>query len=216
MSGTGERGGEAAERRGTLAAVRDYLRSPANVFTGLRLLSIPVLWVLAFQGHDRALGIGIALAFATDMIDGFLARRLKQETEIGSRTDSLADHLLTSSTCIWLVMLRPEFFRAHAVELVGWCALAAVTLGVAWIKYRRFVDLHLYSAKLAVFLAYTWAVLYLATGRYEPLHWYAALVVATFASLEALVVLLLRRNPDEHLKSAIFLFVRGREGARES
>jgi phosphatidylglycerophosphate synthase len=193
--------------RRVLAGVRDYLRSPPNVFTGMRLAAIPVLWVLAMMGRTKALGFGVAFAFATDMIDGYLARRLHAETEIGSRTDSLADHLLAASTVAWLFLLRPDFFRAHGPLLAAWIGVALLTLAVAWVRYRRFVDLHLYSAKLAVFSAYSMAVVLLVTGRHAEWHWALAFGTATFAALEALYVLLTRRDPDERIVSA---FIRRR------
>lgn len=179
-------------------AVRDYLRSPPNVFTGMRLASIPVLWVLAALEMPRALGVGVAFASATDVVDGYLARRLHAATEIGSRTDSLADHLLAMSTAAWLLWLRPEFFTAHLPLLVAWMALALLTLAVAWVRFRRFVDLHLYSAKAAVFCAYTMAVVLLVTGRHAEWHWALSFGLATLAALESLYVLLTRRRPDEH------------------
>jgi CDP-diacylglycerol--glycerol-3-phosphate 3-phosphatidyltransferase len=190
----------ASERRGGgfFAALRDYLSSPPNLLTGLRLASIPVLWVLAMQGRDHALGYGLALAFATDLIDGPLARRLGQTSEIGSRTDSLADHLLAASTVAWLFILRPSFFEDHAALLLGWAAVGLFTLAVAWVRFRRFVDLHLYSAKVAVFFAYTMAIGMLATGRFYEWHFRIAFAMAMFAALESLAVLLTRKNPDEH------------------
>ncbi len=186
------------------AAVREYLSSPPNLLTGLRLASIPALWVVAMQGRDHLLGYGLGLAFATDLIDGPLARRMGRTTEIGSRTDSLADHLLATSTVVWLFILRPSFFGEHSVPLLGWAALALFTLGVAWVRFRRFVDLHLYSAKVAVFLAYTMAVVMLATGHFYEWHFRAAFAAAIFAALESLAILLVWPDPDEH-RGSIFL-----------
>ena len=192
----------ASSPRRVLRAIRDYLRSPPNVFTGMRLVAIPVLWALALEERTRALGFGVAFAFATDMIDGYLARRLHAETELGSRTDSLADHLLAASTVAWLFMLRREFFQAHAPLLTVWIVLALATLAVAYARFRRFVDLHLYSAKAAVFTAYSMAVVLLVTGRHAEWHWMLAFAIACFAALEALYVLLTRRHPDERTVSA--------------
>jgi len=185
------------------AAIRDYFRSPPNVLTGLRLAAIPVLWVLALDGRDRALGYGLAAAFASDLIDGPLARHLGQTSEIGSRTDSIADHLLATSTVAWLFLLRPAFFQEHAVPLLGWSALALFTLGVAWVRFRRFVDLHLYSAKVTVFCTYTMAIGLLATGRFHEWHFRAAFAVATWAALEALAILLTWKDPDAHRGSIL-------------
>ncbi len=214
MDGSERRAGEEGGR-GAVRALADYLRSPPNVLTFLRLLSIPVLWALALARLTLPLAVGLALAFATDLIDGPLARRMGRTTELGSRTDSLADHLLTASTVAWLLLLRPAFFRQYAPWLLGWCVLAGVVVVVAWIRFRRFVDLHLYSAKCAVFLAYTMAIVLLATGRHSPWHWWLAFAGATAAALESLAVLLVRRHPDEHLGSILLLLRdRGRARAR--
>jgi phosphatidylglycerophosphate synthase len=191
-------------RSGAFAAVRGYLSTPANLLTGLRLAAIPVLWVLALDGRDQALGYGLAAAFASDLIDGPLARHLGQTSEIGSRTDSIADHLLATSTVAWLFLLRPAFFQEHAVPLLGWSALALFTLGVAWVRFRRFVDLHLYSAKVTVFFAYTMAIGLLATGHFHEWHFRVAFAAATFAALESLAILLTRKDPDDH-GGSIFL-----------
>ena len=195
---------EGRERGGFFAALRAYLSSPPNLLTGLRLAAIPLLWVLALEGRDHALGYWLAAAFATDLVDGPLARRMGRTSQIGSRTDSLADHLLATSTVAWLFLLRPSFFEEHAVLLLGWVALALFTLGVAWVRFRRFVDLHLYSSKLAVFLAYTMAVGMLATGHFYEWHFRVAFAAAVFAALESLAVLLTRPHPDEH-GGSIFL-----------
>ena len=199
LSGTEGRG-----HGGFLAGLLAYLSSPPNLLTGLRLASIPVLWVLAMQGRDHLLGYGLGLAFATDLLDGPLARRMGRTSELGSRTDSLADHLLATSTVAWLFLLRPSFFEHHAGPLLGWAALALFTLGVAWVRFRRFVDLHLYSSKAAVFLAYTMAVGMLATGHFHEWHFRLAFAAAVFAALESLAVLLTRPDPDEH-GGSIFL-----------
>lgn len=191
-------------RPGVFAAIRGYFSSPPNVLTGLRLAAIPVLWVLALDGRDRALGYGLAAAFASDLIDGPLARYLGQTSEIGSRTDSIADHLLATSTVAWLFLLRPAFFQEHAVPLLGWSALALFTLGVAWVRFRRFVDLHLYSAKVTVFCTYTMAVGLLAMDHFYEWHFRIAFAVATLAAVESLAILLTWKDPDAH-GGSIFL-----------
>jgi phosphatidylglycerophosphate synthase len=194
----------ATQPRGLSATLREFVRSPANWLTGARLFSIPWLWWLALSGRDHELGWWLAAAFATDLVDGPVARALDQASWLGSRMDSLADHLLAMSTVAWLFLLRPAFFEDHAVPLLAWAALALFTLAVAWVKFRRFVDLHLYSAKVAVFFAYTMAVAMLATGHFWEWHFRVALATATFAAAESLAVLLTRPDPDEH-GGSIFL-----------
>jgi len=58
--------------------------SPANLVTLTRLLVLGPLW-FALSGNGRLAGFGLIVAGATDVIDGRLARRLRQESRHGAR-----------------------------------------------------------------------------------------------------------------------------------
>ena len=81
-----------------------------NSVTFLRIISIPLLvyFLLTPQiphGNIIAVAIFVAVA-ASDAIDGYLARRLKQETVIGKFMDPLADKILVISALLCLVEIR--------------------------------------------------------------------------------------------------------------
>ena len=96
-----------------------HLRAPAGLWplnwpmglTVLRLLLLPVfLWVLLLDAGDPAgarphrwwaLGVFAVMA-ATDKLDGYLARRLRQTTQLGAILDPIADKLLVMSSLILL------------------------------------------------------------------------------------------------------------------
>lgn len=72
-----------------------------NMLTILRIILIPVFVVLFFQGNKMAaLGVFVA-ASLTDMLDGYLARKLNQISDFGKLFDPLADKLmvLTAMVC---------------------------------------------------------------------------------------------------------------------
>lgn len=64
-----------------------------NVLSFARLLAVGVFGWLILAGHDVAAVILLAVSGATDWLDGFLARRLKQRTELGAKLDPVADRL---------------------------------------------------------------------------------------------------------------------------
>jgi len=172
--------------------------------TRFRLGVVPFLWVLAFLRETTWLGAGVAVAALTDVVDGPLARRTGRTSAHGSRLDSIADHTLTASTVAWLVWLRPEFFRAEWPLLAAWGALALLTLAVGWTRFRRPVDLHLYSAKLAGTLGYLFAIWLLLAGRYSRAAFVVVIGVAMLAALETLLVMLTRSAVDAHLRSILW------------
>ena len=85
-----------------------------NVLTLLRIFFVPLLvaallaedfsrWVqLPVSNEIFALAIFLICA-ATDLLDGYLARRWKQVTTVGTMLDPIADKLLISSALISLV-----------------------------------------------------------------------------------------------------------------
>jgi len=80
-----------------------------NSITLLRILLIPVfVWLYLEPTPDRALWAGLVFAAAafTDFLDGYLARRSGQITNLGKLLDPVADKLLVASGLILLVQVQ--------------------------------------------------------------------------------------------------------------
>jgi phosphatidylglycerophosphate synthase len=178
-----------------------------NLLTGTRLALLPVLWILAATGYTRLLAVGVAVAVSTDILDGTLARALDARSELGSRLDSIADHLLSGSFLIWLVWLRPEFVIRHWLEIVTWVVFGAITLLVGWVRFRRIGDLHLYSAKAAMTAGYLFGISLLFFGGYDRRVFALVIGILYLATAESLLVYLTRHDPDERIGS---ILLRGR------
>ncbi len=100
-----------------------------NALTILRIFFVPML-VAALVQENVAFQIGevkvtnewlslaiFLVAAATDLLDGYLARRWKQVTTIGTLLDPIADKLLVSAALISLVQVR---------ALAGWMAVLII------------------------------------------------------------------------------------------
>jgi CDP-diacylglycerol--glycerol-3-phosphate 3-phosphatidyltransferase len=90
-----------------------------NTLTILRIFFVPFLVAVLVEQNLRIewrgevlvsnafLALGIFLiAAATDLLDGYLARRWKQITTVGTLLDPIADKLLVSAALISLVQIR--------------------------------------------------------------------------------------------------------------
>ncbi|MCB0330311.1 MAG: CDP-diacylglycerol--glycerol-3-phosphate 3-phosphatidyltransferase [Bdellovibrionales bacterium] len=84
-------------------------KSIPNIVSFVRLLGIPGLLFFLISGpnENRFICAGLFLLLAaTDLLDGFLARKLDAESDIGAMLDPLIDKLLILSPLIVLVGVR--------------------------------------------------------------------------------------------------------------
>ncbi len=71
--------------------------TPANQITMLRLVFVPVFAIMVVGGHYRlALAVLVAAALS-DVVDGTVARLLKQESLLGMALDPIADKILMTT-----------------------------------------------------------------------------------------------------------------------
>lgn len=114
----------------------------ANAISLARLVSAPVLLWLAASGA-RSLFIGTLLAAgASDVLDGWLARRFGWQSQLGARLDSVADIALVLAALFGIRAFHPEVLIEHwpsiAAVLGIWTAVHAITL----IRDGRLSSLH--------------------------------------------------------------------------
>lgn len=76
--------------------------TPANVLTILRVLLVPVFVTLILYGEMVWALAVFVLAGVTDLLDGLIARRFNQRSELGTFLDPLADKLLLVSSFVLL------------------------------------------------------------------------------------------------------------------
>jgi phosphatidylglycerophosphate synthase len=190
---------EVRKRRHMVAArlryVVRHLRMPPNQFTALRFGLTPVMWLSALTGKPTLLAVLLAVACASDAVDGELARRLRMVTAFGATFDSMADNLLLPSAAAWLILLKPMFIQEHPVATAIPIATYAVSLLVGLIRFHRFGNLHRRSSKWAGAILYLFAVQVLLFDSYSSAIFWLSVAMFEFSSLDTLL-LQMRRHYD--------------------
>src|SRR5689334_18876421 len=125
----------------------------ANALTLLRLLLVPLIVRDVLDGrHVQALQI-FAVAAITDLLDGYLARRLGLATPVGAYLDPIADKCLLSGIFLalaaaslvprWLVVIifgRDLYILAGAIVLLTLTPVRKFPPSV-WGKLSTFVQI---------------------------------------------------------------------------
>jgi cardiolipin synthase len=100
---------------------REFLLIP-NVLSLVRLLLIPVVVFLVARGHNTGALLLILFGIITDILDGYLARKLNQISELGKVLDPLGDKLGTAALVVTLALYR---------DFPVWAAILVIARDVA-------------------------------------------------------------------------------------
>ncbi len=146
-----------------------------NLISLIRLALIPVfIWLLIGRDNPFAAGWLLGVIGATDWVDGYLARRLDQVSEVGKILDPLADRIAVAAAVIGGLITGdlPLWFAWTLIVrevLVGIGAVIIALRGHTSLEVRR-------MGKLATLLLYAAVAWFFVGTEWELVH-YAAWIV---------------------------------------
>jgi cardiolipin synthase len=103
-----------------------------NLITMVRFVLIPVYVALVVAGHPGWALASLVVLGVSDWADGFLARRLHQESELGKSLDPIADRLAIVAIVLSLVLVGLLPWIVVAIVVV--VDLALLALSSAWFR----------------------------------------------------------------------------------
>jgi CDP-diacylglycerol--glycerol-3-phosphate 3-phosphatidyltransferase len=159
-----------------------------NLLSTLRLASVPALLVLAWNGHSVPFLVVFTCALLTDFFDGFLARRLRQESPLGARLDSWGDFAVYMATplCAW--WLWPDLVARETGYVITVIASFLLPVLVGFCKFRMLTSYHTWGAKLTAVLMSVSTFLLFAGGSPWPFR--CSTVILVLAQLEEIAITL--------------------------
>ncbi|MBQ3084386.1 MAG: CDP-alcohol phosphatidyltransferase family protein [Clostridia bacterium] len=178
-----------------------YLTIP-NFITCIRLLgtaALPFTTVSSVEFY-----VIYTICGVSDVLDGWLARILKQSSEFGSRLDSVADLLFYF---VMLLMVFPVLWAKLPWQI--WIAVGAVILlrlvsyTVAAVKYKRFASVHTYANKLTGLLMFS--VPYFLPLCFMVAGCFVVCIATALSSLEEFLIHILSKEYNSNVKSIFML-----------
>ncbi|OFW63588.1 MAG: hypothetical protein A2135_05780 [Actinobacteria bacterium RBG_16_67_15] len=145
-----------------------------NLISTIRISLVPVfLWLLLGREDYVAAGLLIGGVGATDWVDGYLARRLDQVSELGKMLDPVADRLAVAAAVIggWISGTVPAWFCAAL--LVREIFVGSATLFLAIRTGKKIAVRTLGKrATFAIYFAIPSFIVY-AGGAHDFFRWFA-------------------------------------------
>lgn len=183
-------------------APEDRILTIPNVISFIRLLGVVFFWWVILVPEDLILAaVFIIVISLTDWVDGYLARRLNQVTNLGKTLDPVADRLMIASAVIgglivgaippvigWTLIAREVF--------MGGVSLYLMSKGGGTLEVR-------YWGKVATFILYS-AIpgFYLAKGGFLEALIYPAAWIASIVGLAIYWVVAFQYLGDARTKLA--------------
>ena len=138
-------------------------RSIPNWLSALRLLGTPALFPLVRLESPAPFLAWYAVLALTDFLDGFLARRWHETTELGAMLDSVADiaFYLATAAVVWIRF--PQYVRPNLAWLAAAVAMLVVLIAYTRLRFGRVLLPHTHLSRAAGILAVVAALAAFAT-----------------------------------------------------
>lgn len=177
-----------------------FIKNLANLITVTRLVGAAIL--LFTTPFSPLFWVFYIYCGASDLMDGFIARAMKQQSDLGAKLDSVADVAFFVAIIITVVpaLVIPLWIWIGAV------IIALIRVAAYWIGYRKFhafTSLHTYANKATGGLLFGTPVLYALLGMTAAgvlLCFFAA-----FSACEELLITIQSKDLDRDRKS---IFIR--------
>lgn len=170
-----------------------------NLVSSVRILVAPLLLVLAYMQQSNGFLAALLFSGFTDVLDGYLARKLNQITALGARLDSWGDFMIYSSMAIGAWMLWPEMVireLPYFLLIIGSICLPVL---VGLIRFRALTSYHTISVKVAVVVTFV-SYLLLFAGIAE-LPFRLSSLLCLYAGLEEILISLNLRHVQVDIPS---------------
>ena len=160
-----------------------------NAITAYRVISAPVLILLALTGHLEIYKWLLLVSFFTDIIDGTLARKLHVTSVFGSKLDSIGDDLSFVAAIVGVFAFRQKFIVDNLVWVIVLLGFYLLQTILALIKYGKITSFHTYIAKIAAIAQGSFLLLLFILP--QPIHWlfYAAAIITIIDLTEETIIL---------------------------
>jgi len=170
-----------------------------NLISLIRICMAPLLIYFAMNQMEIWFLSALIFSGLTDVLDGFLARRLKQITALGSHLDSWGDFTIFTTMAVGAWILWPQIVQREIIYFAIIVGSFSLPVAVGLIKFKRVTSYHTWSVKLAVPITYLGYILLFAEITQWP--FILASLICVYAGIEEILITLVMRHERVDVRS---------------
>ena len=154
-----------------------------NIITCIRILISVVL--LLFKPLSITFIIFYYLGGATDILDGYIARRIKCVSKTGATLDSIADLIFIGAVLyIFIPILLITSWEMIWIVVIAIIRILSIIIG--YIRYRAFASLHTLSNKFTGLILFFFPLIYQVWGMNQSII--IMLIIASLSAVEEIAI----------------------------
>lgn len=175
-----------------------------NVLSFYRILALPFIFYTIYSSQKSLFITLISVNLISDILDGYIARKFKLETEIGARLDSLADIGTYLGAFAGMIILENKFVSEHSVSFTGIISLYISVQIIALIRFKRTTSFHLFSSKILGYIQGIFIFTYFVVG-YNLWYFYFMIILSIITYSEALIIVIFIPQLRSNVKGLYFI-----------
>lgn len=168
----------------------------ANVISALRVVITLIMLAMIFLNQAITFFWLIVAGYITDILDGFVARTFKLESDLGRNLDTLGDILFFPILSAGTIYFYFDFFYANWEITLLLIFAKLIGYLVVYLKLKRLPTAHLRSAQTWGY----WLILLVITlFKFSPQPWilYVMTLHATIFSIEYILFCFALTKPEQ-------------------
>ena len=183
-----------------------------NGITLYRIIAAPFLLVLLFTAQYDIFKWLLGVSFFTDLIDGYLARKCKVTSILGTKLDSIGDDLTVLVGITALFVIKLEFIKEQKITFIILLSLFVIQTSYAFIRYGKITNFHTYLAKTAALLQGVFLLFTFFTPEPNVVLFYAAATITILELTEEIILVNLLQRWETNVKGLYWVLKKEKQG----
>lgn len=167
-----------------------------NYITMSRLILIPFMYIFILNHQIIFFMILFYLAGLSDVLDGFLARKLHLVSSIGKKLDSIVDFIFFIFATYFFYLIYPDILKDSFYLILSAVLLLMILIISGLIKYKKTILFHTYILKIVGLMVF---ILVGTTYFYQSyLLWRIVFVLLNIGYIESILMLYMGHTNEDH------------------